>query len=222
MKYNLALVCLLMFSSQVLSRDAVRSEASLAAPDQYTLIAEKSFLSGYEAKNRDGSVNVIVEIPAGTTAKWEVTKPQGQLKWEFRGEKPREVNYLGYPGNYGMIPQTILPKALGGDGDPLDVIVLGHAVARGSVIQAKIIGVLRLLDRREQDDKLIAVMAGTPLYEINSLSELDQRYIGASLIVETWFANYKGPGKMQSRGYGDNNEAYKILDAAISAYKKQK
>ena len=49
--------------------------------------------------------------------------------------KPREVKYLGYPGNYGMIPRTLLPKELGGDGDPLDVIVLGPAVERGSCDQ---------------------------------------------------------------------------------------
>ena len=38
-------------------------------------------------------------------------------KWEFRDGKPRVVAYLGYPGNYGMIPRTLLPKEHGGDGD---------------------------------------------------------------------------------------------------------
>ena len=57
--------------------------------------------------------------------------------WEFKDGKPRIVKYLGYPGNYGMVPKTLLPENLGGDGDPLDVIVLGPQVERGSVIKCK-------------------------------------------------------------------------------------
>ena len=74
----------------------------------------------------------MIEIPTGTTAKWEVVKPSGELRWEFDQGRPRVVRYLGYPGNYGMIPRTLLPKEEGGDGDPLDVVVLGPAVPRGS------------------------------------------------------------------------------------------
>lgn len=209
---------LVSFSCMVFSQDAVINAAGLSSPDAYTLMGERSFLSDYPPLNKDGSVNVVVEIPTGTTAKWEVSKPEGQLKWEIRKGKPRVVNYLGYPGNYGMIPRTLLPKDLGGDGDPLDVIVLGPSVARGSVISAKIIGVLRLLDRGEQDDKLIAVMAGTPMYGVNSMTELDQAYVGVSTIIESWFSNYKGPGKMQAKGFAESGEAMDLLDAAIKAF----
>lgn len=41
------------------------------------------------------------------------------MKWEFKKGKPRVVSYLGYPGNYGMIPKTLLSKESAGDGDPL-------------------------------------------------------------------------------------------------------
>jgi inorganic pyrophosphatase len=107
--------------------------------DGYTLIGKKNYLTGYEAIDRLGNINVVIEIPTGTTAKWEVEKSTGHLKWEFVDGVPREVSYLGYPGNYGMIPRTLLPKELGGDGDPLDVIVLGPAVKRGTVLKTKII-----------------------------------------------------------------------------------
>ncbi len=93
--------------------------------DSYTIVGPKNFLTDYEPVNRDGTINVVVEIPTGTTAKWEVTKPDGKLQWEFKRGKPRVVKYLGYPGNYGMLPRTLLAKEDGGDGDPLDVIVLG-------------------------------------------------------------------------------------------------
>ena len=56
---------------------------------------------------------------------------------------PRIINYGNYPVNYGMIPKTVLPINLGGDGDPLDAIVLGNPLPRGTVLKAKIIGLLK-------------------------------------------------------------------------------
>lgn len=184
----------------------------------YTLVGEKNFLTGYEPLNADGTVNVVVEIPAGTNAKWEVSKTDGAMKWEFKNGKPRVVKYLSYPGNYGMIPKTLLPKELGGDGDPLDVIVLGPAVQRGSVVSARLVGVLKLLDGGEQDDKLLAIMADSPLNEVSSLAELRANFHGVTEIVETWFVNYKGAGKMASQGFGDLDEAQAILQQAMSAF----
>ncbi len=189
--------------------------------DPYTIKGEHNYLTGYEAVFEDGDINVVIEIPTGSVEKWEVEKTSGTLKWEFVDGKPREVKYLGYPGNYGMIPKTLLPKELGGDGDPLDVIVLGPAVERGSVIKSKVIGVLQLLDRGEQDDKLIAVLEDTPFYEVNSLEELDANFNGVSEIVKLWFANYKGPGKMEPKGFADEKVAREILNTAVAAYKKK-
>ncbi|MFT5285574.1 MAG: inorganic pyrophosphatase [Planctomycetota bacterium] len=190
----------------------------LQAPDEFTLVAERHLVNGIPARADDQLIHVVIEIPAGTTAKWEVEKSDGSLRWEMRDGTPRIVNYLGYPGNYGMVPSTILPKELGGDGDPLDVIVLGPAVGRGSVVRAKIIGVLKLLDRGEQDDKLLAVLEGTPLAGVSNLVELDASFSGVSSIVETWFENYKGPGKMKSEGYRGPLVANGILSEAIAAF----
>jgi inorganic pyrophosphatase len=187
--------------------------------DPYTIIGEHHFLNGYEAKTAEGNINVIVEIPTGSVDKWEVDKTDGSLKWQILEDGPRKVNYLGYPGNYGMIPKTYLPKDLGGDGDPLDVIVLGPAVKRGSIIECKIIGVIELLDRGEQDDKLIAVMKDTPFYLVNSIDELKQSFNGALDIVTTWFSNYKGQGKMEIQTIAEKERADEILEASIKAYK---
>ena len=198
--------------------DPVMSQSSLVSPDPYTLVGAKNFLSGYQPINDDGSVNVVIEIPSGTNSKWEVSKSDGALKWTYKNGTPRVVNYLSYPGNYGMIPQTILPKESGGDGDPLDVLVLGPTVPRGSVIGVKIIGILHLLDDGEKDDKLIAVTRSTLLYQVNSIEELDQVYAGISAILETWFSNYKGPGKIQSLGYGNEKAATDMLDSAVAEF----
>ena len=189
--------------------------------DEYTIAGDKSFLTGYAAQNADGTINVVVEIPAGTTAKWEATKPDGRLEWEFKNGKPRVVKYLGYPGNYGMVPQTLLPEELGGDGDPLDVIVLGPTISRGAVVKAKAVGVLKMLDGGEQDHKILVVTKNSPFYAANNLKELREKHQGVIEITEIWFVNYKGPGKIKSLGYGDVDEAGRIIKAAIDAFKNQ-
>jgi inorganic pyrophosphatase len=191
--------------------------------DAYTIEGPRDFESGYSPRNKDGTINVVVEIPAGSTAKWEVngkiadgTKPtDGRLRWEFKKGRPRVVRYLGYPGNYGFVPRT-----LGGDNDPLDVLVLGPTVARGSVIRARVVAVLKIIDGDEVDDKLIAVMNDTPLAEARSLEKLKELFPGVTTIVKTWFTSYKGSGVIVSKGWGDTAIATSILETAIAAHEK--
>ena len=175
--------------------------------DALTYEGPKNFLTGYPARNPDGTINAVVEIPAGSGAKWEV-KPDGKLHWDIKKGRPRIVQYLPYPCDYGMIPQT---KAA--DGDPLDVVILGPAVPRGSVVQARVIGIMKLTDKGEQDDKILAVIPDTPLAEIASIEQLQKEYPEICTIVRDWFVNYKGPGAMPFGGFGDFEEA----NAAISA-----
>ena len=197
---------------------AVRPAAGLEVKDRYTLVAPHHLISHPAARSENGSIQVVVEIPAGTNAKWEVEKDSGALAWEFKNDAPRVVQYLPYPCNYGMVPRTLLAEEHGGDGDPLDVLVLGPAQPRGALVQARLIGVLKMLDGGEQDDKLIAVLADSPLANANSVSELRAQFPGAATILETWFTNYKGAGEIESRGFAERAEAERILDAAIAAF----
>lgn len=185
-------------------------------------VLSQNYLHDFSPTNADSTINLVVEIPAGTNEKWEVTKPDGKLELEHRNGKPRIVAYLGYPGNYGMIPGTLLSEETGGDGDPLDVLAIGSPVARGKVIRAKIIGVLRFLDRGEQDDKLLAVLPETALYTVNTISELNKKFPGIAPIIQTWFINYKGAGVMEFKGLGTPQEAREILRKAVNEYQKSR
>lgn len=227
MKTLLASACLsyvTMFAS--VSADEHASATPIAAESQhvdaYTLRGEKHFVHDFAPRTDSGLIRAVIEIPAGTTEKWEVDKSDGQLKWEFKNGSPRVVRFLPYPGNYGMIPRTMLPKEAGGDGDPLDVLVLAPAVPRGSVIEVKLIGVLKLLDGGEQDDKLLAVLPGTALAGVSDLLELKTQFPGVLEIVEQWMTGYKGPSVMQSRGFGDRADALRVLDHAIRAYERNR
>lgn len=166
----------------------------------------------------DGGLRMLVEIPAGTSEKWEVDKRRGTLERDREDGKPRTVAYLPYPGNYGMVPRTRLPKSRGGDGDPLDVVLLAPALPRGRLVTVRPIGVLYLYDRGETDHKIIAVAGGSPLADIRDIAELDRRHPGVTAILSTWFANYKGPGKMRADGFGDAEAAQALIDESITAY----
>ena len=187
----------------------------------YTLMSKEHLLRDYPPIDSMGNINVVVEIPTGTNEKWEVDKNTGHLKWELKGGRSRVVSYLGYPGNYGMIPGTLLPKELGGDGDPLDVIIIGSAVPRGSIVQVRPIGMLKLLDDGEQDDKIVAVILNSELGSVLSIDELKQKYNGVAKILQIWFSNYKGAGRLQSQGFEGRDAALKVINTAINAYRNE-
>jgi len=161
--------------------------------------------------NADETVNMVIEIPAGSTAKYEMNKVSYVLEMDSLDNQPRFIDYLGYPGNYGMIPNTILPKNMGGDGDPLDVLLLGPAQKRGSVIKVKVIGVLHLLDNGEKDDKLIAIDPNSPWKKVVNLNELDIYYPGTKTIIATFFQNYKGIGQMELQAWSGKTKALQFL-----------
>ncbi len=192
-------------------------------PHVSVLKGDRNFLSGYQAHNVDGSVNVVVEIPAGSTAKYEVNKASGMLELEQKNGKPRFVQYLGYPANYGMIPRTILPKEDGGDGDPMDVLVLGPSVPIGSVVKAYPIGVLDLLDGGEKDYKILLVADGSPMDACDSIEDLDEKFPGVTTIIKTWFTSYKGRDedgnfKLEAKGFLGKAAAIRLIGDSILAY----
>jgi len=172
------------------------------------------YVADYEAQPEVGLIHVVVEIPAGTNDKWEVDKATGRLEWERVEGQPRVVRYLAYPGNYGMIPRTRLPRERGGDGDPLDVVLLGPAVPRGSVVSARPIGVLKLTDDGERDDKILAVATDGPF------EGLDAHYPGVRHIIETWFTNYKGTGRLSSAGFEGRAAAMAVIAEASRYYEE--
>ena len=173
---------------------------------------------GLEATDAQGQLQAFIEIPAGTIAKFEVDKATGAVVQDIKDGKPRFVAFLPYPSNYGMIPKTMSATEDGGDGDPLDVLVLGPALSRGEVVPIRLIGVLELLDGGEADDKLVAVPLTpgprNPFAHYQTLAELRERQPEVLEIVALWFSAYKGPGEMTLKGWGGPDRAQAILDAA--------
>lgn len=200
--------------------------------DAWTLRGSRNFLTGYPAGNADGTYNVAVEIPTGTSEKWETctssaaadpvafprcseARPGRLMVQEVKKGARRVVNYLGYPGNYGSLPHT-----RSADGDPLDIIAIGPKHERGTVIPVKVVGVIRCIDDGDQDDKVIALTQDSPLYPlVNTLAELNKTAVNGAEIVRAWFDNYKGakPGSKMSCSLIDDEVVAKRLIAEAEA-----
>lgn len=114
-------------------------------------------------------VNAIIEISKGSRAKYEVDKESGLLRLD------RVLfSAVYYPANYGFIPQTFA-----GDNDPLDILVLSQIeIEPLCIVEAKVIGVLRMSDNNEIDDKIIAVAnRDMSVAHINEISELPEFFL---------------------------------------------
>jgi inorganic pyrophosphatase len=150
-------------------------------------------------------INMVVEIPAGTNHKIEINKATGAFENDKIDGKTRIINFLPYPGNYGFIPSTLMDEARGGDGDALDILMIGESVETGTVVQIKPIGVLLLKDNGELDTKLIAIPADSSkvVMQAYNFTQFSVQHTAAKKMIEDWFLNYKGPGEMEFLGWRD-------------------
>lgn len=157
-----------------------------------------------------GTVRVIIEIPKGSMNKYEIDKPTGLLKLDrvLRSD-------VGYPADYGFIP-----KSYGHDGDPLDVLVVSsHKVAPLAIVEARTIGVIKMIDQGEGDDKIIAVNPSDPVYgNIKDVSELPPEKLAE---IETFFKTYKiREGKVVTVEKAEGPEvAKRIIEESFVDYK---
>jgi len=187
--------------------------------NQESVLDAHNYLNDFTTFTKDSLVNIIVEIPAGTDQKWEVNKDTGVIEWERVNEDSlRVVKYLPYPANYGFIPQTYMPTSAGGDGDPLDIFLLGAAVDRGDVVPGRVIGLIKMLDKGEQDDKLIAVSENSHFGSVHSLNDLKYKYPGILEILTEWLVNYKGNNQIEIQSIEDEQSVLKILKLAKKSY----
>lgn len=216
--FKLVIMILLIGCNEQASYDVIKIRG-----ESDKIFFSKNLIDDVPYKNTNNTYNMVIEIPAGTVEKWEVEKSDGQvLRLQYKKGKPRIINYLAYPGNYGFIPQTVLSKGKGGDGDPIDVLLLSHSVKRGSIQKVRLIGALKYLDRGEVDDKLIAISTSGPFKEIKDISDLMVKYPGAVQIIKLWFDGYKKQGKMIFMGYAKSNEIKKMVRKSHKQWEKSR
>ena len=122
-----------------------------------------------------------------------MSKDGSQIVQQIENNKIRTINYLAYPFNYGFIPQTFLPVEEGGDGDQLDIIIIGPNVERGSILKVKPIGTIIAMDNNEIDSKVVSLAVNNlEISRSNSIDDLEKQYLGLFEIIQIWIENYKG------------------------------
>lgn len=156
----------------------------------------------------------VTEIPAGGMIKYETDAKTGFIFADRFQSMP-----VAYPANYGSLTQS-----LAGDGDPLDVIFYTRAPLQpGTLIRLRPIGVLKMIDGGEKDDKIVAVPTSKidPTYddikEMSDLPKIEQERLQA------FFRVYKqlpdGRKKVELNGFEDAAKAKTEIKQAFDAYK---
>jgi len=154
----------------------------------------------------------IIEVPKGSKTKYELDKATGMIRVD-------RILYssVQYPANYGFIPRTYCE-----DHDPLDVLVLGQEpVAPLSIMRAKPIGLMKMLDHGEADDKIIAVHADDPEYaHYESIDELPPHRMTE---VKRFFEDYKvlEEKNVVVEDFFSKMEALKAIMASMTLYQKE-
>jgi inorganic pyrophosphatase len=157
------------------------------------------------------TVNALIEIPQGSRSKYEVDKATGLLKLD-------RVIYSSfhYPVNYGFIPKT-----LGQDGDPLDILVLcSQPIQSLCLVEANVIGNMQMIDSGQVDDKIIAVAAKDPsVGHYGKMENLPHHFL---LELRNFFEQYKvlENKKVEIDNFQDKDTACRVITDAINFYKQ--
>jgi inorganic pyrophosphatase len=178
-------------------------------------------------------VTTFIEIVPTDTVKYEIDKESGYLKID----RPQKFSNV-VPSLYGFIPQTYCDvkiaefasersgkKVLKGDGDPLDICVLTeHVITHGDIIlQAIPIGGLRLIDKGEADDKIIAVMGSDQIYSLwKNIDDIPEAIIDR---LKHYFLTYKNlpgePATCEITNVYGKEEAHLVIEKSREDYKNK-
>ena len=164
-------------------------------------------------KNLPQEFNAVIEIPLGSNVKYELDKDSGMIRVD-------RILYSAvfYPANYGFIPQTLAE-----DGDPLDVLVLcQEPVVPLSLIYARTVGLMTMIDSGVKDHKIIAVATTDP--EFNEYRTIRQIPQHRRLVLQRFFEDYKQlEGKtVEVDDILPAQDAYPVIEAALHQYGRRK
>jgi len=160
-------------------------------------------------KDSPALVTALIEIPRGSKAKYEVDKESGLLRLD------RVLfSAVHYPANYGFIPQTYCD-----DNDPLDILVIcSLELVPMCLVEAKVIGVMHMVDNNERDDKIIAVAAqDMSVNYINDVSDLPPH---TEKEIIRFFEDYKKLqlGNVVVEQFLGREDAYRIIRESVELY----
>ena len=162
---------------------------------------------------KSNDIRMVVEIPSGTNKKIEYNQDINIFEIDKINGENRIINFLSYLGNYGFVPSTLMKKEFGGDGDPLDILLISESLKTGTVIDVIPIALLVLEDNYENDVKIIAIPANKNLQivKVKSYEDLRNDYPELLQIIQLWFLNYKADNITKFIKWDDEVAAKKTI-----------
>ncbi len=157
-------------------------------------------------------INVIIENPKGSKNKYEIDKKTGIIKLDRAMKTSQD-----FPFDYGFVPQTLWE-----DNDPLDVIVIStYPLSPGILLEARPVGVMRMIDCGEGDDKIISVPESDPRWDnIKDIKDINTHMLKE---FKHFFETYKTieDKKVVINGFQGRKAALKSVEKGIRLYKKK-
>lgn len=168
-----------------------------------------------DQKDAPKLLRLIVEISRGDFVKYEYNHEYGVLEVDRVLYGP-----IHYPVVYTDVPQTWNEE----DGDPLDAVVYTSGnIVPGALVYGRVIGVMRMMDNGEGDDKIICVNDKDPRYKdvhhVDDLKEFERKDL--QTFMETYKYAQTGPGTVEINGFDGPEDAYKVIEDSMAAYKKK-
>ena len=167
------------------------------------------------APGTKSEMNVIIEIPRGSSNKYEIDKETGLIKLD-------RANYSNapYPVDYGFVPQTLWD-----DGDALDVMVLTtFPLSPGILVEARPVAVMEMMDDGESDYKIVAVPVNDKRWDdVQDLADLNKHQIKE---IQHFFETYKAlKGKANEvvvHGFKGKADAEAAFERSVQLYRDSK
>ncbi len=149
-------------------------------------------------------VNCIIEIPKDTNVKYEYDNDLGVFRYDRS-----LISAMVYPASYGFIPST-----LADDGDALDVLIYNaHPIATGTIVEARVVGVLDMEDEGDKDYKVLAAPT-SHVKRYSDISDIDPQFLK---ICKNFFSHYKDLNNKNVKvGDWQNKDfAYQIINDSL-------
>jgi len=160
-------------------------------------------------------LKLVTEISKGDFVKYEYNNELGALEVDRVLYGP-----VHYPVVYADIPQTWNTE----DNDPLDAVIYTTGnIIPGVLVNGRVVGVMGMLDNKEEDSKIICVNDRDPRYDyvkdVHDLPEYELKDL--QTFMETYKYAQTGPGTVEITGFKGKEDAYKLIEWAMEEYEKK-
>ncbi len=154
-------------------------------------------------------LQAYITSPAGTNARFTYDAGKGKIVAHYTTPKDSLLQFLPYPGNYGFIPGTMADTARGGDGQPLDILVLAQATEASKTQEVIPVAVVHIAKPTGTDFCVIAVPSrpSERIIDVTTYAGLAKKFPAVKQILNLWFMHHDGQNQNRIMSWKDEKAA---------------